>query len=111
MNRKENHFMLLGEPVEIRSRDYWVKVVEMLQQNWALVDDRTDDVRVWFIHDCSGVFDHLDFPERELAESALRQNGFEPSRQEPSWRRTPKPPFIMDPHPNGPIYSSGRYWR
>ena len=23
--------------VEIRSRDYWVKVVGMLQQNWALV--------------------------------------------------------------------------
>ena len=26
------------EFVEILSRDYWFKVVEMLQQNWALIE-------------------------------------------------------------------------
>jgi len=26
------------KPVEIRSRDYWFKIVEFLQQNWALID-------------------------------------------------------------------------
>ena len=25
--------------VEIRSRDYWFKIVEFLQQNWALIDE------------------------------------------------------------------------
>jgi hypothetical protein len=24
--------------VEIRSRDYWFKIVEFLQQNWVLID-------------------------------------------------------------------------
>jgi hypothetical protein len=31
---------MIGEasPVSIRSRDYWFKIVDFLQQNWALVD-------------------------------------------------------------------------
>jgi len=36
-----NHLMC-DKPVEIRSRDYWFKVVEFLQQSWALIDQ--DDV-------------------------------------------------------------------
>jgi len=34
--------------VEIRSRDYWLKVVEMLQQNLALIDVEPE-VRAPFI--------------------------------------------------------------
>ena len=30
--------LLSDKPVEIRSRDYWFKVVEFLQQNWVLID-------------------------------------------------------------------------
>jgi hypothetical protein len=30
------------ERVDVKSRDYWVKFVEMLQQNWALVDTDGD---------------------------------------------------------------------
>ena len=28
--------------VEIKSRDFWIKVVDMLQQNWALIDELPD---------------------------------------------------------------------
>jgi hypothetical protein len=28
----------MSEPVTIQSTDYWIKVVEMLQQNWALIE-------------------------------------------------------------------------
>jgi hypothetical protein len=31
--------MHADETVEIRSRDYWFKIVEFLQQNWALIDE------------------------------------------------------------------------
>jgi hypothetical protein len=28
----------MNESVAIRSSDFWVKVVEMLQQNWAVIE-------------------------------------------------------------------------
>jgi hypothetical protein len=28
-----------GEEVKINSCDYWFKIVEFLQQNWALIDE------------------------------------------------------------------------
>ncbi len=41
--------------VKIHSRDYWVKVVEMLQQNWALIDQESHGKAVvYFVHDGSG---------------------------------------------------------
>ena len=100
--------MLIGTPIEIRSRDYWVKVVDFLQQNWALVGSLGNCARVWFIHDLSGVFDDLDFDNREAAEQALLKNGFE--RSEPGGPAPPPAPFVAADHPNGRIYSSGRYW-
>src|SRR5512135_784593 len=60
-------------PVEISSRDYWFKIVDMLQQNWALIDDNSDGrCTVFFLGDTSGVFDRLLFPSRAEAERALR---------------------------------------
>lgn len=63
-------------PVEIRSRDYWFKIVEFLQQNWALIDDTPDGCVVFFIGDNSGIFDRLAFlsveeAKRLFAEMAL----------------------------------------
>jgi len=61
--------------VEISSRNFWVKVVEFLQQNWALIvhHDATG-VTVHFVDDVSGVFDRLSFPTLKTAEAALRRN-------------------------------------
>ena len=30
----------MEEEVQINSRDYWFKIVEFLQQNWALIDSK-----------------------------------------------------------------------
>ena len=38
--------MLDDKVVEIRSRDYWFKIVEFLQQNWALIDEDLHGDRV-----------------------------------------------------------------
>lgn len=105
----------LEQEVEISSRDYWFKVVEMLQQNWALIDSQPDgSCVVYFIGDTSGVFDQLTFDSIEQAIEGLSNNGF--SRYEADERAKkfiapPVPPFRKHEHPNGPIYSSGRFWR
>jgi len=100
--------------IDIRSRDYWFKVVEMLQQNWALIDtDSTGSCIVYFLHDRSGVFDKMNFDSEEEAKIQLLQNGFHrysDDSQAHQFIGVPAPPFYKDRHPNGPIYSSGRFW-
>src|SRR5262249_30914842 len=102
--------------IEICSTDYWFKVVEMLQQNWALIDKKPDSIgcTVYFIHDASGVFDQMQFKTEEEANQALARNGFARFAEDISARKfiaPPLPPFTEANHPNGPIYSSGRFWR
>lgn len=105
----------MNEPVAIRSADYWVKVVEMLQQNWALVEtEGADAVRVYFINDTGGVFDEMAFPTASAAWDALSRNGFRRWAENSdlqSFLRPPSAPFRRSDHPNGPVYSSGRFWR
>ena len=39
----------MEQPISITSRDYWFKVVGMLQQNWALIENvSADGCRVYF---------------------------------------------------------------
>jgi hypothetical protein len=106
--------MQSDEEVPIRSRDYWFKVVDFLQQNWALIDDTDSGAVAWFFGDTSGVFDQLSFLSREDAHCALVRNGFrryaDDARAQESLA-VPNPPFRRRPHPNGLIYSSGRFWR
>jgi hypothetical protein len=102
--------------VEIQSGGYWFKVVEMLQQNWALVDRDTnlDTCTVFFVQDASGVFDRMRFPSIVEAEAALRRNGFARFSKDTEAQKflaAPRPPFFEAHHPNGAIYSSGRFWR
>ena len=100
---------------EIKSTEYWFKVVDMLQQNWALIDKSSDSniCTVFFIHDESGVFDEMKFSSVEEACQGLEINGFKRYSEEGQIQKyitPPKPPFQKANHPNGPIYSSGRYW-
>ena len=100
--------------VEIKSRDYWFKIVEFLQQNWALIEHQEADVVVWFIDDASGVFDKMEFTTPIQSEEALQRNGFRryaDDLESQEFIATPKPPFYPSAHPNGRIYSSGRYWK
>lgn len=106
--------MLKHIPVEIQSRDYWFKIVDFLQQNWALIDKTTEGCTVFFFGDTSGVFDRLIFTSIEEAKEALRRNRFSRFSEDKEAQKfiaIPEPPFYEASHPNGPIYSSGRYWR
>jgi hypothetical protein len=84
-----------GPPVfEIQSREWWIKVLGMLQHNWALIEEGADgSATVYFLHDCglnmapngyslkqlkgrSAIVDSLDFDSVQLAKDALSRNGF-----------------------------------
>lgn len=101
--------------VEILSRDYWFKPLENQQINWCLVDDdpSTGCSAAFFFHELSGIFDRLTFVTQSEADRALRHNGFHrlAERPEVDQDAVPGPPFQEDQHWNGPIYSSGRFWR
>ncbi|WP_431270276.1 hypothetical protein [Dankookia sp. P2] len=93
--------------------DYWVKVVGMLQQNWALRDVQADVVNILFVGDDSGVFDSLRVASPVEAERQLHHNGFrrfDPGSGDAEFLFPPAPPSGEGHHPNGAIYSSGRFW-
>ncbi len=101
-------------PVSFASRDFWVKVVGMLQQNWAVIEaSEGSSATVFFVSDASQVFDRLEFRSAQDAATALERNGFRrhAGDESLSFLRPPTGPFVRGEHPNGPIYSSGRFWR
>lgn len=104
------------ELVDILSKNYWFKIVEMLQQNWALIEPSQSGKGciVYFIGDTSGVFDQINFADIADAERQLRINGFgkyEEAEEAKQFIAPPPPPFYRSSHPNGAIYSSGRFWK
>lgn len=103
-----------AEPLEIQRERYWFKVVEFLQANWALIEEGADGrARAWFINDNSGVFDSMMFESLEAAVDGLMTNGFDLFCKNPEATKflvPPPAPFKRDPHPNGRIYSDGKFW-
>ena len=104
------------QKVEIKSSDFWIKTLDMLQQNWALIekDHWSEASKVVFVNDSSGVIDFLDFPTEAEAKTALLFNGFrryaddEKAQEEIA---APPPPYYAQEHSFSQIYSSGHYWR
>jgi hypothetical protein len=93
--------------------DPWFKIVDFLQHNWAVVLDRQDGVKVCFYGDTRGVFDEMDFDSRQHAEDALKRNGFGKYQEDDNAKGfigLPHGEFHEASHPNGLIYSSGRFW-
>src|SRR4051812_17082493 len=93
---------------------FWFKVVDFLQTNWAIIEAAEEGVHVVFIQDASGIFDQMSFGDEREAERQLRLNGFRRFVEEQRAKEflsPPPPPYRERPHPNGPIYSSGRFWR
>ena len=95
MHLTDHPFDPSGPPVfEIQSREWWIKVLGMLQHNWALIEEGADgSAAVYFFHDgeagmgCYGysraqlkgryaIVDSLDFESVQLAKEALSRNGF-----------------------------------
>lgn len=105
----------MEEPIKIKSREYWVKIVDMLQQNWALVDEMPDgDYEICFVSDDSGVFDELVYSSINGAITGLKKNGFRKfadDKELQDFLVLPEPPFHRSEHPNGSIYSSSRFWK
>jgi hypothetical protein len=106
----------LDESFFIHGNQWWVKIVEMLQQNWAIIQTPADGdgVVVLFVADDGGVFDEMPFSDAEHAARSLRMNGFEDlsaSKKQQTLLSPPTAPFAWRDHPNGRIYSSGRFWR
>jgi hypothetical protein len=103
-----------GSQVSIGSRDYWFKIVDFLQQNWALVDTTAAGATIWFLSVSSGVFDQIEYQSDRDAELALLRNGFRQFAYDVDASKMMTPPvapFQVQSHPNGPIYSSGRFWK
>lgn len=89
----------------------WVKIIGMLQQNWAGIHEEHDKSVIYFFDDHGGIFDRIDVKTTRSAEQALLRNGFELFQSHHAEFLTrPGPRFRWSRHPNGNIYSSGRYW-
>jgi hypothetical protein len=120
-----------GPPLfPISSNDWWVKVLEMLQHNWALIEERNGKFTVYFFHDegttkcfpkgytlsqirnrCA-VVDSLEFDSLEGAQDALRRNHFERLEENPgSWDGCqPHGNFYDARGSEEGIYSKAGYW-
>lgn len=104
--------------IEINSDDYWMKVVDFLQENWALIEKKNDKYVVYFLASdyktLTKVFDQITFETLEDAQKSLLFNGFNLYSESKEFQKmtgTPVKPFRIADHPNGKIYSSGKYWK
>ena len=59
----------MSDTISIQSRDFWFKVIEMLQQNWALIEKSDEKVVVYFLSDDGGVFDEIEYKSTTAAET------------------------------------------
>ena len=99
--------------IEISNEVYWYKIVEFLQQNWAVIEPEDSGFKVLFFDDAGGIFDAIEFDSLEDAETALKRNGFgnySEDQEAQDFIAKPKAPLHAGPHLNNPIYSSGRFW-
>ena len=104
--------MIIAIPKKLAA-DPWIKVVGMLQQNWAVIVEQQGSATVVFYNDLCEVFDEIRFDSVEKARLALQRNGFSKYHQDPKFREfiaVPEGEFTEGSHPNGRIYSSGMYW-
>jgi hypothetical protein len=92
---------------------WWVKIVGMLQQNWALPVSLQGRPTLLFVGDTGGMFDRIDFDDEASMRLALVRNGFKEFSAHDDLQIFIVPPeFPLDVklHPGGFIYSSGEFW-
>ena len=96
------------------AQDPWFKIVAMLQQNWAVILEGAESGLIVFYDDRCGVFDEIQVSSVSEASEALLRNGFSKFRESPESQKfiaLPTGKFRERAHPDGRIYSSGRFWR
>lgn len=104
----------MEEEFNITNTEYWFKIVKFLQQNWSDIKETDSGCTVYFFGDTAGIFDQLDFHSISEAGEALKRNVFaryDEDKKAQEFIAKPNPPFRKQPHPHGPIYSPGRYWK
>ena len=90
---------------------FWVKVVGMLQHNWAIIENRGEvEVIVSFIQDDAMIFDSIKFNSQKEAVDALICNEFIKFENH-GMKEILTPPKKPYGHISNPIYSSGQYWK
>ena len=127
-------FDIDGPPlVEIRSTEWWFKVVGMSCHNWALIEvSEQGSVTVFFFHDNgetkstvfpgykiyqlygrSAIIDSLTFESITSAKNALLSNDFELLEETPGpWDSYVPPGNFYDARASeAGIYSKGEYWK
>jgi hypothetical protein len=99
--------------IEISNEVYWFKIVEFLQQNWAVIEPEGSGFKILFFDDSSGIFDSIEFDSLEDAETALKRNGFKnynTDQEVHDFIAKPKAPLRGGAHLINSIYSSERFW-
>ena len=92
---------------------FWVKTIDFLINNWALLREELTQTTVYFINDRSEVFDQLQFHSVQEATEGLERNGFRKisGTDDSFFLDIPHPPYAEGVfHMPGPVYSSGEYW-
>lgn len=134
MDKRPVPFDPSGPPLfEIKSRDWWFKVLEMLCHNWALIEEgQYKSVTVYFFHDQGGtngrdsgasytsrqrkgrcaIVDSLEFETVDDAVLALGWNGFQRLAERPGpWDgEQPHGNFFDARATEEGIYSKAGYW-
>lgn len=98
----------------LEGQPLWFKVVEMLQQNWAVISADKGSPTLIFIDDGGFIFDELTFDSANAATSALRRNGFSKysvDHEAQEFIAPPRQPYQVSEMRKRPIYSSGQFWR
>jgi len=97
----------------LEDQPLWIKVVAMLQHNWAVIDAFAGRATVRFIDDAGFLFDELTFESEGAARIALRRNGFaefSSDREAQEFISPPRQPYRAEALRKRPIYSSGQFW-
>ncbi len=91
---------------------FWLKVLDMLVENWAFIEEIGPRSLVVFCLGNGGIFDELEFHSRPAAEAALSRNGFVLYTPRENYAiRPPACALFLYESENRGVYSSGRFWR
>jgi hypothetical protein len=131
MSTPVNNHELAPQVFTLDTSDWWVKVLGMLQHNWAVINSNPDGtVTAYFFHDGGttknatgfdfrhtqnmiAIIDSLDFSSHNEATKQLGTNKFHRLRDHPGpWTDKHPSGVIFDARHTEPgIYSKQAYWQ
>jgi len=95
------------------TEEWFVKVLDMLLQNWATILVTDGAAIIYFVNDHGVCFDRLNYENISEARDKLVRNGFQPvdlkNKEDYSSMICPQKVLHEGWGSNRPIYSSGNY--